>query len=70
MIGLILYWMSVYVLVTLALVLVVVGGYLRVRYPLYANWTRCHSCFNGYFVPRWEVEGFVCGRCRNRENHR
>jgi hypothetical protein len=72
MFGLVLYWFSVYVLVSLSLALIIIGGYLRARYPLHplyrTTWTRCHQCFDGYHVPHWEVEGFICGNCRNNRN--
>lgn len=35
------------------------------RDPWYPKrWTRCHECLDLYEVPKWEVEGFVCGKCR------
>lgn len=32
--------------------------------PYPKRWTRCHKCLDLYEVPKWEVEGFVCGKCR------
>jgi hypothetical protein len=72
MIGLVLHWFLVSVLVAMAIVCAVVAGYLRSRtamYPYRTTWIRCNRCLDGYFVPIWEAEGFVCGNCRNRHNH-
>lgn len=49
-----------------ALGLIVLGRYLRSRYPLYpTRWIRCDGCLDLYLVPTWEAEGFRCPKCRD-----
>jgi hypothetical protein len=50
----------------LAIGLVLLGGYLRNKYPRYpTRFIRCNGCLDPYFVPAWEAEGFRCPKCRD-----